>query len=168
MVRFGGPFVRLNVRKLDAAKAGSTTLRNVFARYADCMLAQIFQSTACNAIQKLGQQANPAAAKLLEIGMNLDGTVDELKKAQRTLKKLLDLHSLDTEAPLNRLVQALEASTSKTATCSGPSGPFPATSCAEAWLTPPWIITWPSSASPLTRRPRPSIPPCNSTFSIVK
>jgi DNA-binding transcriptional regulator YhcF (GntR family) len=56
MVRFGGPFVRLPVRKLDVAKTGSTTLRNVFARYADCMLAQIFQSTACNAIHTIEQR----------------------------------------------------------------------------------------------------------------
>lgn len=56
MVKFGGPFVRLQVGKLDAAKAGSPTLRNVFARYADCMLAQIFQSTACNAIHSIEQR----------------------------------------------------------------------------------------------------------------
>ena len=56
MVKFGGPFVRLHVGKLDAAKTGSKTLRNVFARYADCMLAQIFQSTACNAIHSIEQR----------------------------------------------------------------------------------------------------------------
>jgi Crp-like helix-turn-helix domain len=56
MVKFGGPFVRLRVAKLDAAKARSATLRNVFARYADCMLAQIFQSTACNAIHSIEQR----------------------------------------------------------------------------------------------------------------
>ncbi len=56
MVKFGGPFVRLRVGKLDAAKTTSATLRNVFARYADCMLAQIFQSTACNAIHSIEQR----------------------------------------------------------------------------------------------------------------
>jgi DNA-binding transcriptional regulator YhcF (GntR family) len=56
MVKFGGPFVRLPIGKLDAAKAKSATLRNVFARYADCMLAQIFQSTACNAIHSIEQR----------------------------------------------------------------------------------------------------------------
>ncbi len=56
MVKFGGPFVRLHVGKLDAAKIKSATLRNVFARYADCMLAQIFQSTACNAIHSIEQR----------------------------------------------------------------------------------------------------------------
>src|SRR5437868_6588368 len=57
MVKFGGPFVRLSVGKLDAAKTRSATLRNIFARYADCMLAQIFQSTACNAIHSIEQRA---------------------------------------------------------------------------------------------------------------
>src|SRR4030081_563818 len=56
VVRFGGPFVRLHVEKLDMAKTKSATLRNVFARYADCMLAQIFQSTACNAIHSIEQR----------------------------------------------------------------------------------------------------------------
>ena len=56
MVKFAGPFVRLPVSKLDAAKARSRTLSNVFARYADCMLAQIFQSTACNAIHSIEQR----------------------------------------------------------------------------------------------------------------
>ena len=56
MVKFGGPFVRLHVGKLDTAKIKSATLRNVFARYADCMLAQIFQSTACNAIHSIEQR----------------------------------------------------------------------------------------------------------------
>jgi len=55
-VKFAGPFVRLSVGKLDAAKSKSRTLNNVFARYADCMLAQIFQSTACNAIHSIEQR----------------------------------------------------------------------------------------------------------------
>ena len=55
MVKFAGPFVRLPVGKLDAAKE-SSTMRNIFARYADCMLAQIFQSTACNAIHSIEQR----------------------------------------------------------------------------------------------------------------
>jgi hypothetical protein len=56
VVKFGGPFMRLNVGKLEIAKSTSPTLRNIFARYADCMLAQIFQSTACNAIHSIEQR----------------------------------------------------------------------------------------------------------------
>jgi Crp-like helix-turn-helix domain len=55
-VKFGGPFVRLSVAKLDVAKTSSASLRNVFARYADCLLAQMFQSTACNAIHSIEQR----------------------------------------------------------------------------------------------------------------
>lgn len=56
IVKFGGPFTRLPVAKLEAAKMQSPSLRNIFARYADCMLAQIFQSTACNAIHSIEQR----------------------------------------------------------------------------------------------------------------
>jgi len=56
MVKFGGSFVRLSIGRLDAAKAKSKTLGNMFARYADCMLAQVFQSTACNAIHSIEQR----------------------------------------------------------------------------------------------------------------
>src|SRR3954454_20156575 len=55
-VKFGGPFARIHVSKLEAAKLRSPSLRNIFARYADCMLAQIFQSTACNAIHSIEQR----------------------------------------------------------------------------------------------------------------
>ena len=56
VVKFGGPFARLPLSRLAAAKLQSKTLRNVFARYADCMLAQVFQSTACNAIHSIEQR----------------------------------------------------------------------------------------------------------------
>jgi hypothetical protein len=56
MVKFAGPFVRMPVGRLDEAKKKSATLNNVFARYADCMLAQVFQSTACNAIHSIEQR----------------------------------------------------------------------------------------------------------------
>jgi DNA-binding transcriptional regulator YhcF (GntR family) len=56
IVKFGGPIARLSVRRLEAAKATSPSLRSLFARYADCLLAQIFQSTACNAIHSIEQR----------------------------------------------------------------------------------------------------------------
>lgn len=55
-VKFGGPFARLRVSILEAAKLESASLRNLFARYADCMLAQVFQSIACNAIHTIEQR----------------------------------------------------------------------------------------------------------------
>jgi DNA-binding transcriptional regulator YhcF (GntR family) len=56
VVKFGGPFSRLPIGKLEMAKLQSASLRDVFARYADCLLAQIFQSTACNAIHSIEQR----------------------------------------------------------------------------------------------------------------
>ncbi len=56
MVKFGGGFVCLRVTDLEAAKEKSAALRAVFARYADCLLAQIFQATACNAIPSIEQR----------------------------------------------------------------------------------------------------------------
>jgi hypothetical protein len=56
IVQFGGPFLRLKVAALEDAKQKSQTLRNYFARYADCLLAQMLQSTACNAIHSIEQR----------------------------------------------------------------------------------------------------------------
>jgi hypothetical protein len=57
VVKFGGGFVALKVADLEAAKAKSVPLREYLARYADCLLAQIFQATACNAIHSTEQRA---------------------------------------------------------------------------------------------------------------
>jgi CRP-like cAMP-binding protein len=56
-LQVGGTFMKLGVADLEAAKRRSLTLRNFFARYADCLLAQVFQSTACNAIHTIEQRA---------------------------------------------------------------------------------------------------------------
>jgi hypothetical protein len=56
VVKFGGRFSSMRVSQLEAAKARSPSLRSLFARYADCLLAQIFQSTACNAIHSIEQR----------------------------------------------------------------------------------------------------------------
>jgi hypothetical protein len=55
-VKYSGQFLRMRVADLQAAKSGSPALRRLFARYADCLLAQIFQSTACNAIHSIEQR----------------------------------------------------------------------------------------------------------------
>jgi CRP-like cAMP-binding protein len=55
-VRLGGPFARLPVGRIQAAKDKSSTFTNVFARYSDCLLAQILQSSACNAAHSIEQR----------------------------------------------------------------------------------------------------------------
>jgi hypothetical protein len=106
IVKFAGPFVRLSVNKLDAAKSRSRTLSNIFARYADCMLAQIFQSTACNAIHSIEQRTakwiisamertngddtvpltHEQLATLLGVGRSYTSRVIQIFKAEGTLE----------------------------------------------------------------------------------
>jgi DNA-binding transcriptional regulator YhcF (GntR family) len=57
VVKHPGGFVRLDVGVLDRAKEKSASLNALFARYADCLLAQVFQSVACNAIHSIEQRA---------------------------------------------------------------------------------------------------------------
>lgn len=52
-VQVGGPFYRIELNSLEDAKNRSPTLRHLFARYADCLMAQIFQAVACNAVHSL-------------------------------------------------------------------------------------------------------------------
>jgi hypothetical protein len=106
VVKFGGPVVRLPVIKLDAAKMSSASVRHIFARYADCMLAQVFQSTACNAIHTIEQRTakwiisameradgdnvvpltHEQLATLLGVGRSYASRVIQTFKAERVLE----------------------------------------------------------------------------------
>lgn len=55
-VQIGGSLLRIDLQALEQAKAQSTGLRHLFARYADCLLAQIFQAVACNAAHSIEQR----------------------------------------------------------------------------------------------------------------
>jgi DNA-binding transcriptional regulator YhcF (GntR family) len=85
VVKFGGPFQRLHVSRLQAAKAKSVTLHNTFSRYADCMLAQIFQSTACNAIHSIEQRT----AKWIMAAMERNDRQDAVPLTHEQLATLL-------------------------------------------------------------------------------
>jgi DNA-binding transcriptional regulator YhcF (GntR family) len=72
VVKFGGPFALIPVNHLEAAKRQSPSLRYLFARYADCLLAQVLQSTACNAIHSIEQRT----AKWIISAMERTGDVN--------------------------------------------------------------------------------------------
>ena len=55
-VQFPGPFMRMAIADLEEIKQQSPTLGNLFARYADCLAAQVFQSAACNAAHSIEQR----------------------------------------------------------------------------------------------------------------
>jgi len=129
-VKFAGPFVRLPVGKLDAAKSKSRTLSNIFARYADCLLAQIFQSTACNAIHSIEQRTakwiisameradgdevvpltHEQLATLLGVGRSYTSRVIQTFKAEGTLEtRRGSILVRNPEAMRNRSCQCNEA-----------------------------------------------------------
>lgn len=55
-VQFAGPFLRMAIADLHAVKEKSPSLGNLFARYADCLTAQVFQSVACNGAHTIEQR----------------------------------------------------------------------------------------------------------------
>lgn len=56
-VLHGGPFLRIEAAVLEEIKARAPAIGNLFTRYADCLLAQMLQSVACNAGHGISQRA---------------------------------------------------------------------------------------------------------------
>jgi CRP-like cAMP-binding protein len=56
IVQIGGPMLRIDAAALQEAKRRSAHVRNLFARYSDCLLAQVLQSAACNALHPIEQR----------------------------------------------------------------------------------------------------------------
>lgn len=50
VVQIGGPALAIPTSHLEAAKTGDPRFSDIFARYADALLAQVMQSVACNAL----------------------------------------------------------------------------------------------------------------------
>ena len=71
-VQLGGSFYRIDLHKLENAKSRSLTLRYLFARYADCLMAQVFQSVACNAAHSIEQRT----AKWLLAAIERTGAIE--------------------------------------------------------------------------------------------
>jgi CRP-like cAMP-binding protein len=57
LVQFEGQFLRISSAQLESSKKTSSSLNHLFARYADCLIAQVFQCTACNATHSIEQRA---------------------------------------------------------------------------------------------------------------
>jgi Crp-like helix-turn-helix domain len=51
-----GRFLRIKITALEHAKLQSIALRHWFARYSDCLIAQVFQTAACNAAHTITQR----------------------------------------------------------------------------------------------------------------
>ena len=56
LVRNPGRFYRIKTAALEQVKTESIALRHWFARYSDCLMAQVFQTAACNATHAITQR----------------------------------------------------------------------------------------------------------------
>ena len=84
MVQFEGQFLKVSSAQLELLKKTSSSLNHLFARYADCLVAQIFQATACNATHSIEQRA----AKWMLAALDRIGA-DEVPLTQEQLGGLL-------------------------------------------------------------------------------
>ena len=100
VVKFGGVFMRLPISNLEEAKNKSPSLRHLFGRYADCLLTQVFQSTACNAIHSIEQRT----AKWIISAMDRTGT-DVVPLTHEQLASMLGIGRSYT----SRVIQTFKA-----------------------------------------------------------
>jgi hypothetical protein len=105
-VRSGGRFLRIKTAALEQCKLDSITLRHWFSRYSDCLLAQIFQTAACNATHTIIQRtakwllAGVARTSKLEFEMTQDQLAEMLGVGRtfvtRIVRQLRNEGILDT------------------------------------------------------------------------
>jgi CRP-like cAMP-binding protein len=100
VVQIGGPVLQIESGRLQEAKRRSATLRNLLSRYGDCLLAQVLQSVACNALHPIEQRC---LRWLLTLQDRL-GT-DELPVTHEVLAAMLGVQ----RTYLTRVLSALQA-----------------------------------------------------------
>ncbi len=83
-VLHGGTFLRIPLRELEQLKEDLPSVDRLFNRYADCFVAQIFQSVACNATHTIEQRV----ARWLTAAAERTGTND-MAITQEQLGELL-------------------------------------------------------------------------------
>lgn len=81
-VRADGKFLRVKISALEQVKLESLAMRHWFSRYSDCLIAQLFQTAACNASHTISQRAAKwlLAAAARTGGSDLQITQDQLAK----------------------------------------------------------------------------------------
>jgi CRP-like cAMP-binding protein len=81
-----GSFYRIASDDLERLKEDSPHIRHLFARYADCVMAQVFQSVACNASHTIEQRA----AKWLCAALDRTGE-SEITMTQEQLASMMGI-----------------------------------------------------------------------------
>ena len=97
--QIAGPALRIETARIEVAKERSLVVRDLFARYADALLAQVMQSVVCNAFHPMRQRL---ARWLLTTQDRIAS--DELPLTQEYLAQMLGVHRL-TVIRVARLLQ---------------------------------------------------------------
>lgn len=100
VVQIPGVAMRLDVGQLNAAKRRSEGLANLLTRYADCLVAQLLQAVACNALHTIEQRA----ARWLLATQDRVGD-DEVLLTQEFLAEMLGVQ----RTYVTRVAKALQA-----------------------------------------------------------
>jgi DNA-binding MarR family transcriptional regulator len=105
-VKNAGTFLRIKTSALEGAKLDSISLRHWFSRYSDCLLAQVFQTAACNASHTIIQRTAKwlLAAVHRTNGMEIEMTQEQLAEllgvgrtfVTRVVKRLRDKGVIST------------------------------------------------------------------------
>lgn len=99
VVQIGGSGYRLPAQALETAGRQSPELRDHFARYADCLMAQVLQSVACNSAHELERRL---ARWLLTLHDRVGGS--ELRVTQEVVAQMLGVR----RSYVTRVIGALE------------------------------------------------------------
>lgn len=93
IVQLAGPAAAVPMEKLEEAKSASPSLRLLFCRYSDALLAQVMQSVACNAFHPIEARA----ARWLLHAQDRAGS-DRLALTQESLANLLGVQRTTVNA----------------------------------------------------------------------
>jgi CRP-like cAMP-binding protein len=98
-VRTPGRVLTIEIDRLEQLKSTSVAFANLFARYADCLLAEIYQTIACNAAHTIEQRT----AKWLIAAMERTGT-SHIDLTQGQLSSMIGV----TRSYISRVLQRLK------------------------------------------------------------
>jgi DNA-binding transcriptional regulator YhcF (GntR family) len=129
VVQIAGPVLQIEAQRLQEAKRVSPALRNLLTRYSDCLLAQVLQSVACNALHPIEARC---ARWLLSLQDRLGS--DILPVTHEVLAELLGVQRSYLTRTLKTLQQQglIQARRGRIIICSGPDMEAAACECHSA------------------------------------
>jgi CRP-like cAMP-binding protein len=129
VVQIAGPVLHIEAERLQELKRTSPALRNLFTRYSDCLLAQVLQSVACNALHPIEARC---ARWLLSLQDRLGG--DVLPITHEVLAELLGVQRSYLTRTLKILQQQglIRAGRGRIIICSRPEMEAAACECHRA------------------------------------